>query len=216
MSLPETDQKSLADDNMSNEGYRSNTNQTNEMIELFSYWKNGQQVDVENNVANVSAETDDSKSLTMRDVNSKGCWEYLDKMVENNGINFNESWETLGKLADDNGSDDIDHTNGSTVVPFDKSKTCLFGKRTAEYATRHKVYAEEFKDLYKNGTLGQTVKEIRQQRKDIIQWIVRQCKSEGYQFRFLKSGEAEANAVLIGNDHREMRKGFQRIFARND
>ena len=224
MSSPDTDQKS--DDNMLNEGYRNTTNLTNEMIELLSNLKDEQPLDVENNVANVSAD-DDLKSLTMQDINSKGCWDSLKKLAQDKGsddlelltmydIDCNESWETLGKSADDNGNYDIDHTNGSTIVPFDKSKTCLWGNRTAGYAISHKEYAAEFKDLYKNGKPGQSKKKIWQQRKQIIQAIVRQCKSEGYQFRYLPRGEPEANAVLIGDDHREMRKGFQRIFARND
>ena len=42
MSSPDTDQKSLADNNMLNEGYRNTTNLTNEMIKLLSNLKDEQ------------------------------------------------------------------------------------------------------------------------------------------------------------------------------
>ena len=106
-----------------------------------------------------------------------------------------------------------DYNMNSNVLPFERSKTCLWGKLTRGYATIHKEYAPQFKKLYRNGKPGQDKKKIQGQ---IIQDIVDHCESAGYQFRHLPKGEQEANAVVIGYEHPEMRKGFQRIFSRED
>ena len=104
-----------------------------------------------------------------------------------------------------------DYNKNSNVLPFERSKTCLWGKLTRGYSDEHKVYAQQFKKLYKSGKPGKERKKIQDQ---IIRHIIHHCESLGYTFRYLATGQNEANAVVVGVEHPKMIEGLQRILTR--